>query len=456
MKQREMQMSDRLMIGISGVRGVIGEAFTPPVIIDLVGAFGTLMEGGDIIVARDSRTSGPMVQHIVTGMLTALGCDVIDLGISPTPTAMLAVERLNANGGIVVTASHNPAKWNALKFVNRSGMFLDEEHFQELVEIYQKNDFSFVSWENIGCETSYGNAVSDHIDSILDLELVDGGKLRSRRLKVVVDACCGAGGVIIPQLLRQLGCHVIEMHCEPSGLFPRDPEPTAANLGALAKRVLAEGADLGIANDADVDRIALVSEEGEPIGEEYSLVIAADYVLGKKPGLVVTNLSTSRMIDVVAGKYGCEVIRTKVGEINVARTMKQRRAIIGGEGNGGIILPELHFTRDAPLGAALILSHLVASDMPLSGMVGTLPAFVMRKEAFPVTTFAMEEFSEKCERVFPTWAASTLDGLRLDSEEGWIHVRPSNTEPIVRIIIESGSDQECDILFSKVTDILYQ
>jgi phosphomannomutase len=447
-------MSDTLMIGISGVRGTIGGSFTPRVIVDLVGAFGTLMEGGDVIVARDSRTSGVMVSRFVSGMLASLGCDVIDLGICPTPTAMLAVKRFDAQGGLIVTASHNPAKWNALKFVARDGIFFDENKFEELIALYNKPDFNYVSWEHVGWETTYESAVSDHIDAILDLDMVKVEAIQQRRFKVVVDACCGAGGLITPVLLNRLGCMVTELHCEPSGLFPRDPEPVRANLSELQAMVAEAGADLGIAHDADVDRIALVSERGDAVGEEYSLALVEDYILAHTPGTVVTNLSTSGIIDVIAQKYACPVIRTKVGEIHVAKTMKEEGAVIGGEGNGGIIYPGSNFTRDAPLGAALILSYLAEKDRKVSRIIDELPRFVMRKKTFSAAVFDMAQFTTEIRNRLPSWEVSTIDGLKLQAERSWIHVRPSNTEPIVRVIVEGETEQSCEYLLNIVKDIM--
>lgn len=433
------------MISVSGFRGVVGAPLTPELVAGLGGAYGTfLREGGDrgkVVVGRDSRTSGPMLERAVVAGLLSAGCDVVELGIVPTPTLMLAVRDADAAGGIAVTASHNPAEWNALKFAVRGGTFLPPERMDRFQAMVRRWDPVRALWDELGEATRDPGAVERHVERIMELAVLDVDAIRARRIRVALDCVNGAGGVIMPALLDRLGCRVQAIGAEANGLFPRDPEPTPANLGDLAELVRTSGAEIGFAVDPDADRLSLVDERGVPLGEDMTLALAADVVLGRGGGCAVTNLSTSRILDDVARVHGCRVVRAPVGEINVVVRMIDEGAVVGGEGNGGVILPALHHTRDAPVGAVLLLQYLV--DLPgatLSDRVGRLPAYriVKEKVAFPRTL--LDDAYAALERELPAGGErEDSDGLRLEwmREASWLHVRPSGTEPVVRLIAEA-------------------
>jgi len=438
------------MVSVSGVRGIVGEGLTPEVVLRFAQAFGTYAKGGKVILGRDSRVTGEMLKEAVASGLIAVSCDIVDIGICPTPTAQLAVESQRASGGIMITASHNPIMWNGLKLIGSDGLFLDAEQGEEVLRISQELSFNFASWDNLGVRGSYSKAVAEHIDAILALPYVDVEKIRQRRFKVVLDCVCGAGAMLVPTLLRELGCETVELYCDPSGLFPRTPEPLPENLTELCEVVKAEGAALGIAVDPDSDRLALVSEKGLPLGEERTLALAVKFMLGKKKGPVVVNASTSRVTEDIAEAVGVEALRTKVGEINVAKKMREVGAVIGGEGNGGVILPDIHLGRDAPIGIALTLQHLAEYGGSLSELNATMPEYVIQKDKVELSDIEPRAALEKIRQAYASEKLDFTDGIKILRDKSWAHVRASNTEPIIRVIAEAPTAQEAAAFCSEV------
>lgn len=427
-----------LLISVSGIRGIVGDGLTPEIVLRAAQAYGSWLGGGKVVVGRDSRVTGEMVRAAVVAGLTAVGCDVVDLGICPTPTTQLATEQ-HGDGGLVITASHNPVEWNALKLLAPDGLFLDEEQGGKVVERMEKGDFAFARWDRVGTIRHYAGAVDEHIRRILGLRFVNVSAIRRRRFRVVADCVHGAGGVIIPQLLDRLGCEYEILYEEPTGRFPRPPEPLPERLGELCETVVKVGADLGLAVDPDVDRLALVSEEGQPLGEEYTLALVADLILPKRPGTVVVNASTTRAIDEIAIRYKSRVVRTKVGEIHVAKKARQVRATLAGEGNGGVILPDAHFGRDAPVGIALILQGLVEKNITLSTWFRSLPQFQMVKMRLELEGGDPKQVMEKYRQAVSNLPVDLTDGVKVEVGDGWVQVRLSNTEPIIRILAEAPS-----------------
>lgn len=439
-----IQLPSDLMVSVSGFRGIVGAPLGPSLVTGLAAAYGSFLrqEGdrGRIVVGRDSRTSGPMLERAVVAGLLSAGCDVTELGIVPTPTLMLAVRDSDAAGGVAVTASHNPAQWNALKFAVRGGTFLPPEPMTRFLAAIEAHDAVSEPWDRLGGVTRDDRAVERHVARILELPFVDVEAVRRARIRVALDCVNGAGGVIMPALLDQLGCRVHAIGTEPDGRFPRDPEPTAASLGDLAELVRESGAAVGLAVDPDADRLSLVDETGAPLGEDLTLALAADVVLRRAAGRVVTNLSTSRIVDDVARAHGSRVVRAPVGEINVVERMIDEGAVVGGEGNGGVIVPALHHTRDAAAGAALLLQYLAdAPGATLSSRVGRLPSYRIVKEKMTFPRELLEEAYLALERELTTADRDRGDGLRLEWRDGasWLHVRPSGTEPVVRLIAEA-------------------
>ena len=440
-----------LMVSISGIRGVIGESLTPEVAVRYAAAFGEYCKrrsGRDttVIIGRDGRVTGSMVTDVITSTLLATGVGVRNLGICPTPTVQLAVEKEGAAGGIAVTASHNPMQWNGMKFIASTGMFLDGDENRVFWGIAEKEP-SYVSWKDLGKLSHDATWIRKHIDAVLGLRYLDPATVRARRFKVVLDCVNAAGGVIVPQMLRELGCEVIEMNCEVGGVFAHTPEPIPENLTALAARVSTEHADLGIAVDPDVDRLVLITERGEPYGEEYTVASAVKFVLerektmnGNDAGLrrVVVNLSTTRAVEEIASAYRAEVVRTPVGEINVARRMKQIGAVIGGEGSGGVILPAVHLGRDAMVGIGLILQLLAESGGSLSALKKGLPQFSISKGKMEIKGMSPDAVLENIASTHrESGKINTDDGLKIDFRDSWVHLRKSNTEPIIRVIAEA-------------------
>jgi len=439
-----------LMVSVSGVRGRVGEALTPEIIAQFAAGFGAwalARAGGkaQIVVGRDSRVSGPMFQPVVHAALQSVGCDVLDVGMVPTPTVQLAVERHHAAGGLAITASHNPIEWNALKFIAPSGLFLDGAESAEMRKVVE-GKIPRATWDKLGTVTKDQEAARDHIEKILALPFLNVDGIRKRGFKVGLDCVRGAGGVFMPVLLELLGCKLATINMEPDGRFPRPPEPVPENLGELEKLVEDSHCDIGMAVDPDVDRLALVSDEGVAIGEDYTLAFAAKVVLRHRKGVVVTNLSTSRIVDDIAREAGSRVIRAPVGEVNVATRMRAENAPIGGEGNGGVILSELHLGRDAPAGAALMLQLLLEEDRPLSKIVASYPRYVIVKDKLERPAAPLDTVYEALKRAFPGADVDTQDGLRLTWPDRWVHVRPSGTEPIVRVIAEAPSAEDAEKL----------
>lgn len=434
-----------LMISVSGVRGRVGDALTPEVVARFAAGFGAWAAQQakgtpQIVVGRDSRVSGPLFHRVVLSALQSVGCNVIDIGLTTTPTCQLAVEHHHAAGGLMISASHNPIEWNALKFIGPSGLFLEASEGAAMRAIVD-GAIPRATWDRLGAISEDREAIARHLDHVLAIPYVDVERIRARGFKVALDCVRGAGGRIIPELLERLGCQVSAIHLEPDGRFPRPPEPVAENLGDLERLVLEAGADVGLAVDPDVDRLALVSEKGKAVGEDYTLALASRVVLQHRKGPVVTNLSTSLILDDVAKEGQSRVIRAPVGEVNVAVRMREERAAIGGEGNGGVILPELHLGRDAPVGVALILQLLLDEDKPLSAIVARYPRYSIVKDKMDRPKAALDTVYAALRKEFPDAEADMQDGLRLSWADRWVHVRPSGTEPIVRVIAEARTQE---------------
>jgi phosphomannomutase len=447
-----------LMVSISGVRGIVGETLTPEVIVRYAHAFAQYVDGGTVVIGRDGRITGSIIGNIVSSTLRAAGCDVLSIGIAPTPTVQIVVENSRAAGGISITASHNPIEWNGMKFVSSSGLFLDAAGNARLQEIVAANAPVYRSWNELGKHTTDHSSHRLHIDMVAGLACVDVEKIRSRKFKVVVDCINAAGGTIVPQLLRMFGCDVVEMNCDVSGVFAHTPEPIPQNLTELCMRVRIEKADLGIAVDPDVDRLVLITENGEPFGEEYTITAAVKTVLARSPitsPTVVVNLSTTRAVDDVAQLHGAKVVRTPVGEINVAKRMKEVGAVIGGEGSGGVILPDAHYGRDAIVGIGLLLTGLAEFGGTLSEFKSTLPQYVISKARVDVEGRDSDRMFEAVSMHFGTNGnINTDDGLKIDLADGWVHLRKSNTEPIVRIIAEAPTTERSEGLVKEVVDLI--
>jgi phosphomannomutase len=439
--------TSQLMVSVSGVRGRVGAGLTPEVIAHFAAAFGAYVRGRGhgrtVVLGRDSRVSGPMFARAATAALQSVGCDVVDVGIAPTPTVQLAVEDFAAAGGLAVTASHNPIEWNALKFIGHTGMFLDADESREM-RAFLESDIPRASWDELGGWRQDALAVDRHLQRILAIPFLDVERIRRRRFRVALDCVRGAGGVIFPRLLEELGCEVEAINLETDGRFPREPEPVAENLKDLERLVSRLGADVGFATDPDADRLSLVAESGRAIGEDYTLALASQLVLRHRPGAVVTNLSTSRLLDDVAAAAGATLVRAPVGEINVARRMQAEDATIGGEGNGGVILPDVHLTRDAPVAAALILQLLAESEDSIGRMADAIGRYAIVKEKVDRPSQPLDEVYDSLAERLAAPEADRQDGLRLawPAERRWAHLRPSGTEPIVRVIAEAPTEAE--------------
>jgi phosphomannomutase len=449
-----------LMVSVSGVRGRVGHALTPEVVATYAAAFAAWSvarsTSREIIVGRDSRVSGPMFHHVVTAALQSVGARMVDLGMAPTPTVQLVVEERQAAGGLAITASHNPIEWNALKFIGPSGMFLEKAEGDRM-RAYMERGVPRATWDKLGTVETDTDAIDRHVRRILQLPVVDAESIRKRRFLVALDTCHGAGATIMPALLSRLGCEVVSINLAADGLFHRSPEPVAENLGELRDLVRQSGAALGFATDPDVDRLAIVDETGRAIGEDYTLALACRVVLRRERGTVVANLSTSRIVDDVAAEAGCVVVRAPVGEVNVALRMRETNAVIGGEGNGGVMLRALHLGRDAPLAAALTLQLLAESGVPLSKTVARYPQYRIVKDKLELSgggggggyPVALGQVYESLRSSHPDADADTQDGLRLSWGDRWVHVRPSGTEPIIRVIAEAPTDAEARDLISR-------
>ena len=477
-----MHLPDNLMVSVSGFRGRVGDPLTPELMASLAAAFGGFLrsEGsGELVcLGRDSRTSGAMFADAARAGLLSVGCQVVDLGVVPTPTLLYTARQAGAAGALGVTASHNPAEWNALKFAGGDGLFLDGERMARFQSYVAQGEIPRAAWDELGTTSLDPTAIDRHVQAILDLPFIDVEGLRRRAFHVALDCVHGAGGRMVPRLLAELGCRVSGMGLDSDGRFPRDPEPTAANLEGLGDLVRDSGAELGFAVDPDVDRLSLVDGSGEAVGEDLTLALCAEVVLGREwaRGPVVTNLSTSQVVEDVARAAGVPLLRAPVGEVNVARRMQVEGAVVGGEGNGGIILPQLHYTRDAPLGVALILQHLLESGRTLAEAVERWPRYRIVKEKAPFPRNRISDgYAALLSELAPAVGGDEYgapedgpggvpkdgshearvdrpDGVRLDRTDGirlewparreWLHVRPSGTEPVVRFIAEAPSEEQ--------------
>ena len=449
-----------LIKSISGIRGTIGdkvgEDLTPQDIILYTSSFAMWIKGDSnkqtnkIVVGRDARISGEMVQGHVINTLTSLGFDVVSLNLSTTPTVEIAVPIENANGGIIITASHNPKNWNALKLLNSKGEFISSSDGQEVLKIAENFNFDSNEKHIIGEVVEKDNYIDHHIEKILKLDLIDKDSIKKKNFKIVVDAVNSTGGIAVPKLLEKLNVNVIKLYCDPTGDFPHNPEPLKENLSDLSELVIKENADLGIIVDPDVDRLAFVCENGDVFGEEYTLVACSDYVLSIKPGPTVSNLSSTRALKDITQTYNCEYHSSAVGEVNVVEMMKKTGAIIGGEGNGGIILPDIHYGRDALVGIALFLSHLSRTNVNCSQLRNKYPNYYMSKKKKEISsTFDYNKMINFFKNKYSSENINLSDGLKVDFSDSWVQLRKSNTEPIIRIYSEAKNQQAADQIADK-------
>jgi phosphomannomutase len=450
-----------LIKSISGIRGTIGgkvgDNLTPVDAVKFASAYGTWLKSQSesnqltVVVGRDARISGPMIHNLVVNTLIGLGINVIDLGLSTTPTVEVAVPLEKADGGIILTASHNPKQWNALKLLNEKGEFLSGADGAKILEIAEAEAFNFSEVDDLGTIQINDSYMDIHIDEVLNLPLVDAEIVAKRKFKVVVDGVNSSGGIVIPNLLEQMGVEVVKLYCEPNGHFPHNPEPLKEHLGDICKLVLEEKADFGIVVDPDVDRLAFISNDGEMFGEEYTLVAVADYVLSKTPGNTVSNMSSSRALRDITNKHNGSYQASAVGEVNVVELMKKTNAIIGGEGNGGIIYPELHYGRDSLVGVALFLTHLANLDVTVAELRASYPQYYMSKNKIELTPqIDVDAILEAMTARYKNEDISTIDGVKIDFATEWVHLRKSNTEPIIRIYTEAPTQEAADQLAERI------
>lgn len=450
-----------LIKSISGFRGTIGgvpnDNLTPIDVVKFASAYGTwvlsLNCGNTVVLGRDARVSGKIISDIVSSSLLSLGINVIDLGLSTTPTVEMAVKMENASGGIIITASHNPKQWNALKLLNKNGEFISEEEANEVLKLAESNQFNYAEVGQLGQLTQDNTYIQKHIDEILKLKLVDVKAIAEKKFKIVVDAVNSSGGIAVPMLLKALGVEsIVELNCEPTGLFAHNPEPLPEHLSQLSSKVKSEKAHMGICVDPDVDRLAFVCEDGEMFGEEYTLVAVADYVVkNTKKGNTVSNLSSTRALKDITLKNGGQYFASAVGEVNVVKTMKENKAVIGGEGNGGIIYPELHYGRDALVGIALFLTHLAKNFKSITAMRMSFPNYIISKNKIELTpSINTTDILEKIKEKYKKFEINTVDGVKIDFDDEWVHLRKSNTEPIIRIYAESKSETTARNLTTKI------
>ena len=449
-----------LLKSISGIRGTIGgemgENLTPIDIVKFTTAYTRFIASKNegkrlrIVVGRDARLSGEMVNNIIEGTLLGCGADVINVGLCTTPGTEMAVITHKADGGIIITASHNPKQWNALKLLNEKGEFLNDKEGKQVLALSEQEDFLFPEIDSIGKVILREDFNPTHIEQVLAMRLVDVEKVKARKFKVVVDAVNSIGGVVIPALLRKLGCEVVELNCEPNGHFAHNPEPIPQNLTEITEIVVREKADLGVVVDPDVDRLALVNEDGTMFGEEYTLVAVADYILSREKGNTVSNLSSSRALSDVTIAHGGKYSASAVGEVNVTTKMKEVGAIIGGEGNGGVIYPELHYGRDALVGVALFLTYLAEQGVTMTELRKRYPAYYASKNKIELTpTIDVDKVLREIKERYATERVNDIDGVKIDFAESWVHLRKSNTEPIIRIYTEAKSQELADEIAEK-------
>ncbi len=447
-----------LMVSVSGIRGIIGNGLEPEILVKYTSAFADFCGKGKIVVGRDGRISGDMVKNIVFGTLMAKGIDVIDIGITPTPTVLYNVIKHKAVGGISLSASHNPNEWNALKLINSNGEFLTPEQNKQMLSFVSDTPKNYVKWNELGKLYIDSEGLNDHVNSVLSLSFLDLEQLKKRKFKVLLDCVNGAGSYVMPELLKKLGCEVIEMNCEKNGIFPRLAEPLPENLTETMKAVVENKADFGIVVDPDVDRLVLITEKGEPFSEEYTIAQAVKFILSKQKGNVVVNLSTTRAVDDIAKEFNCNIFKSPVGEANVVKKMKEVDAIIGGEGSGGVIYPKLVFGRDALTGTAITLQHLLEFGGSLSQLKNSLPNYFIAKRKIELENINPDVVLSKLLNIYKDSKINTEDGLRIDFDDYWVHFRKSNTEPIIRCIVEAKTEflanKKINFHFNEILDIV--
>lgn len=444
------------MISVSGIRGIFGTHLTPQNIVEFTAAYGTWLDGGTVVVGRDSRVTGQICEDIVCATLQSVGCSVVKAGIVPTPTVAMGVLKHGAKGGLIITASHNPAEWNALKMLNGKSEFLDPEQGKRVIEMTQSKDFEFRKFDSIGSVRYDDDLTSYHIQKILELPYINSGLIKKQNFKVAVDAVNGAGSKALPALLKALGATIYPLNCEPNGIFPHNPEPLPENLTEICDFMKSSNCDLGVVTDPDADRLALVDENGRLFGEEYTQVAAFDFMLDNKAGDTATNLSSSRAADDITEKYGQICHRASVGEINVVKAMQANNAVISGEGNGGVINPDLHAGRDALVGTAMMLQLLAQRGLSASAYRDSLPHYEMVKQKIQLADLGLDadDLLKKVADEFSDERINTLDGVKIDFDEGWVHFRKSNTEPIVRVYSEGKNEAEARSLADKVLNVI--
>lgn len=444
-----------LMISVSGIRGIFGTDLTPENLSRFAAAYGTWAKGGTIVLGRDSRVTGELCEQVVTAALQAVGCNVIQLGIVPTPTVAMAVLRHKAAGGIVISASHNPAQWNALKLLNDKSEFLDASQGADVMKIAQETGPNYVSYDKIGTISRDESISQYHIDEILKLPYIKPESIKAAGFKVALDAVNGAGSIIIPELLSALGVAEIEtIHCTPNGIFPHNPEPLPEHLTDICELVKISGADIGFVTDPDADRLAMIDETGRFIGEEYTIAASIDFHLDKQKSPVVVNLSSSRISEDIARKHGVECHRSAVGEINVVKKMQEVGSRSGGEGNGGVINPDLHPGRDALVGITMTLQLLAERNLTLGAYRNSLPEYHIVKSKVELGSVNADEVLSNVTRIFANERINTVDGVKIDFNDGWVHLRKSNTEPIIRVYAEAGSAERALEIAKPVMDQL--
>lgn len=445
-----------LMISVSGIRGIFGSHLTPENLVTFTAAYGTWLDGGTVVVGRDSRVTGQICEDIVCATLQSTGCNVVKIGIAPTPTVAMGVLKHGAAGGIILTASHNPAQWNALKLLNHKSEFLDAGQGREVLDLAEKKTFTYQMYDKIGTISEDQKAVDYHIKKILGLPYIDADLIREKSFKVAVDAVNGGASLALPKMLEAIGCDVHKLYCEPNGIFPHNPEPLPENLGDICNYVKENNCDLGIVTDPDGDRLALVDENGNFFGEEYTQVAAFDFMLAKKKGDTATNLSSSRAADDITKKYDQTCHRAAVGEINVVKVMQGKNAVISGEGNGGVINPDLHPGRDALAGATMILQLLAEREISASEYRKELPEYEMSKQKIELNSLGVnaDELLDNVAEAYKNENINRTDGVKIDFDEGWVHFRKSNTEPIVRVYSEAKTKDEAEKLAASVLSII--
>ncbi len=454
-----------LIKSISGIRGTIGgktgDNLTPLDAVKFAAAYGTWLKNDRnkdvyrVVVGRDARISGAMIQELVMNTLVGMGINVVDLGLSTTPTVEVAVPMEQADGGIILTASHNPKQWNALKLLNSKGEFLNGAEGEKILKYAEDESFVFAEVDDLGKVTRNDAYIDLHIEEVLALELVDVAAVKAAKFKVVVDGVNSTGGIAMPRLLEEMGVEAIKLYCEPNGEFPHNPEPLKEHLGDICKMVVDERADFGLVVDPDVDRLAFIDEKGEMFGEEYTLVACADYVLSETKGNTVSNLSSSRALRDITRKHGGEYFASAVGEVNVVVKMKEKNAVIGGEGNGGIIYPDSHYGRDSLVGTALFLTHLAKSKISVSALKASYPQYFMSKQKIQLTPdLDVDALLEKMAATYSNEDVTTIDGVKVDFENHWVHLRKSNTEPIIRIYTEASTQEEADTVANDMIAVI--